>query len=503
MDIDLGPADFTGRNIDVTGAGPRRCGINPRAFPTVAIGRVAEVVSNALSKAGSKAKGIPQKAKKHGTTAGFSFPGGSGPMAGINFNSFKQGAPSPPRPHPRIKALVGKINGMLDPNAGTAAASLSDRISATSQIDDQAHLSEYQAANPYTDASTGLIACSPTPASGATSHTLDQAFVSMRIAELQQLIQWQIQLRDQLKANSLARIAELVGRIQSAIATRRLYIANKVRDQIAGEHRSGYQRCWWTYEKNAEADPPARSRTLAASISAAQNQNKQLGGDAMRVGTGGIIGKVSGEIDSASATSTVGTLSDPTGLSDRRRVGDWRHSRHREARPPNVHRPTRRVLPRRDAGGPGDRRGVRRRVHRHQRHRRCRGNPGRARPGAAAAALGPGASTRRSAEAQQKKSASYRPPRRSAAASRRAGSSPACPGSHGRSSRTAARPSAPRATRTSTSTSPAAWNGCGSSSGDAGFDQSTRRDARAQQRQPPPPRPHPEAIDGRDHHPRR
>ena len=168
MDIDLGPADFTGRNIDVTGAGSAAMGINPRSFPTDAIGRVAEVVSNALSKAGSKAKGIPQKAKKHGTTVGFSFPGGSGTMAGINFNSFKVGA-VPAGTTPEIKALVGQINGVLDPNHGTVA-SLSDRISMTGQIDDQA-VSEYQAANPYTDTSTGLIAftdpgqrraCSPT-----------------------------------------------------------------------------------------------------------------------------------------------------------------------------------------------------------------------------------------------------------------------------------------------------------------------------------------------------
>lgn len=43
MDIDLGPASWTGKNIDVTGAGTRVLGFNPYAFPTGAIG-TAELV---------------------------------------------------------------------------------------------------------------------------------------------------------------------------------------------------------------------------------------------------------------------------------------------------------------------------------------------------------------------------------------------------------------------------------------------------------------------------
>lgn len=47
-DIDLGPADWTGRNIDVTGAAASRIGIDPRSFPTGAIGSVQELAKGGL-----------------------------------------------------------------------------------------------------------------------------------------------------------------------------------------------------------------------------------------------------------------------------------------------------------------------------------------------------------------------------------------------------------------------------------------------------------------------
>ena len=238
-------------------------------------------------------KGIPQKAKKHGTTAGFSFPGGSGTMAGINFNSFKAGA-VPAGTTPEIKALVGQINGVLDPNHGTIA-SLSDRISMTGQIDDQL-VSEYQAANPYTDTSTGLIAFTD-PVSGATTHTLDQTFVNMRIAELQQLLTWQTALRDQLKA-TLARITELVGRIQSAILTRRLY-ANKVRDQIRAN--IAQVNSLLVAEKAPHLTKKQKT-ALAGQVTALEAQNNTLGGEKLKVGSGGVLGKVTGEINSLGGT---------------------------------------------------------------------------------------------------------------------------------------------------------------------------------------------------------
>ena len=299
MDIDLGPADFTGRNIDVTGAGSSAMGINPRSFPTDAIGRVAEVVSNALSKAGSKAKGIPQKAKKHGTTAGFSFPGSPGALAGINFNRFKAGT-VPAGTTPEITNLVRQINGVLDPDHGSAA-SLSDRISQTGQIDDQ-KVSEYQAANPYTDTSTGLIAFTD-PVSGATTHSLDQTFVNMRIAELQQLLTWQTTLRDQLKA-TLDRITELVGRIQSAILTRRLY-AHKVRDQI---RQNIAQVNTLLVDEKAPKLTRKQKQALAGQVTALESQNKTLGGEKLKVGSSGVLGKVTGEINSLG--TTLSTMSD-------------------------------------------------------------------------------------------------------------------------------------------------------------------------------------------------
>ena len=107
--------------------------------------------------------------------------------AALTFGSSKL-AKVPAGATPQISRLIGQINGVIDPNTGTASA-LSDRISATSQINDQ-RVSEYQAKFPNTDATTGLIAMTD-PATGVTTHTLDQAFVNMRVAELGQLVTWQ------------------------------------------------------------------------------------------------------------------------------------------------------------------------------------------------------------------------------------------------------------------------------------------------------------------------
>jgi hypothetical protein len=46
-DIDVGPADYLSRSIDVTGAGARQLGINPSAFPTDSVGTATEIAGTA------------------------------------------------------------------------------------------------------------------------------------------------------------------------------------------------------------------------------------------------------------------------------------------------------------------------------------------------------------------------------------------------------------------------------------------------------------------------
>ena len=128
----------------------------------------------------------------------------------------------------------------------------------------------------------------------------------MRIAELQQLPTWQTALRDQLKA-TLARITELVGRIQSAILTRRLY-ANKVRDQIRANIAQGQHRCWPWVDEKAPKLTRKQKTALAGQVTALEAQNKTLGGESLKVGSSGVLGKVTGEINSLG--TTLSTMSD-------------------------------------------------------------------------------------------------------------------------------------------------------------------------------------------------
>ena len=288
MDIDLGPADFTGRSIDVTGAGSSAMGINPRSFPTDAIGRVAEVVAGAVNKAaGHAAAGVAQRARRFVPS----------PVPKISLPRNLANVPSGATP--TITALLGKLNAIIDPNVGTAAA-LQDRIDATSAIDDQL-VGEYQTANPDTDASTGLIAYTD-PETGATTHSIDQVFVDMRVAELQQLLTWQATLRNQLR-DSIWRIADLLNKIAVQIATRRAYI-EKLRKQITGNILV-IKALEAVLEKNPKAKLSRRDKSnIDAEITALKLQDTQLGGNPMRIGTGGILGKVSGEIDSLNQTAS-------------------------------------------------------------------------------------------------------------------------------------------------------------------------------------------------------
>ena len=244
--------------------------------------------SSSSSTASTAAKGIAKKAKKFIPT----------PVRKLQLphNIAKVPAGSTPA----ITNLIGQINGVLDPNRGTAAA-LSDRISMTGQIDDQ-RVSEYQVANPNTDASTGLIAFTD-PVTGTTTHSIDQTFVNMRVAELQQLLTWQTRLRDQLQAQ-LARIADLIAKLQAAIFWRRLYIGG-LRAKIA--ENISIINSLSRNEKNPKLTRRQKSN-IAAQITALQNQNNQLGGATMKAGTGGLIGKVSGEI--SSMNDTISTMRD-------------------------------------------------------------------------------------------------------------------------------------------------------------------------------------------------
>lgn len=62
-DIDLGPASWTGRVIDVTGAGARKMGINPYAFPTDATGIASSIGGGGTPAQQQKAKSIVRKIK--------------------------------------------------------------------------------------------------------------------------------------------------------------------------------------------------------------------------------------------------------------------------------------------------------------------------------------------------------------------------------------------------------------------------------------------------------
>lgn len=54
QDIDLGPASWTNRNIDVTGAGARKMGIDPSGFPTDSFGTATEVSGPGQKGSGSQ-----------------------------------------------------------------------------------------------------------------------------------------------------------------------------------------------------------------------------------------------------------------------------------------------------------------------------------------------------------------------------------------------------------------------------------------------------------------
>lgn len=179
---------------------------------------------------------------------------------------------------PAVTDLFSQMNGILNPDTGRVAV-LSDLISSTSAIDDQRN-SEYATNHPGLDTSTGIIGST----SGGKS-ILDNTFVAERIKQLRQLLQWQAQIRIALE-NALALIDRLMKRIQRAIAQRQAAIEtirSKIRENVARIH-------------GLMGDEKAKGRTRrqrsndSAMITALENQNKSLGGDPLKAGTGGVIG---------------------------------------------------------------------------------------------------------------------------------------------------------------------------------------------------------------------
>jgi hypothetical protein len=98
----------------------------------------------------------------------------------------------------------------------------------TSSSDDQI-MAAYQAMHPDLDESTGIV----TPSDGSPPH-IDQAFVSMRLGQLDQLWGWQVEIRNELQ-QAIAMIPKLLAKLKTAIAKRQAKIEavkKKIRENL-------------------------------------------------------------------------------------------------------------------------------------------------------------------------------------------------------------------------------------------------------------------------------
>lgn len=203
------------------------------------------------------------------------------------------------RPHMQpaaFNSLFADMNGILDSNTGSVAV-LADKIDSHQKIYDQL-TSEYGAAHPTLDLSTGVYPGDNTT-TPATPAAPDATYVATRIRELSELLNWQAQVKEQLK-HALRIIDRLLPKLQAAIAQRQAEIKTISERVHLNMDRIGTlaQIIKVTKNRRAKSD-------LTAQMKALQNQNVALGGKANSVGTGGIIG-----ILGDPTTGQIGALTD-------------------------------------------------------------------------------------------------------------------------------------------------------------------------------------------------
>lgn len=206
---------------------------------------------------------------------------------------------------PLINEAFTQLNGILDPDSGSVAKL---------QDEDQA-LQNIFATTPFGNIATAQDALVTNP-DGTSS--IDQGLLQGRIKQLTQLYGLEVQAQEQLQLAKRLIAGPLLQRLAAAIKGRQLQIANirkriqenlrrikRLMSMIAAEKK----RTFPSGKAGNAARAASKSRVTGwnSQITSLKTDNASLGGDKDKVGTGGQIGTLQGQIKTLTDTQSTVT----------------------------------------------------------------------------------------------------------------------------------------------------------------------------------------------------